>query len=388
MTKRSKVADADSQAAKLAERESAARGAIELVSAADLAAMTLREPRWAVPGLVPEGVTLLAGPPKTGKSWLALGISYAVASGGCALGSVRVEAGEALYGGLEDTRRRLQSRLRTIAAGGPAPSKLFLATSLPRLDAAGLEVLRSTLRSRPELRLVVLDTLARVRPDRKANGDIYAADAALIASLQAVAVEAHVALLALTHTRKVNTKNDDDPLETVTGTLGLTGAADAVLVLRRGRFAQTATLALTGRDIEERQLGLRFDPQGGTWVLVGDAAEVVESEARQAIIASLRGAGRPLTVREVADDTGRKYGNVKFLVSRMVQAGTVVRFGPGTYTLPAISAISLPVLSSPLHTHDSEGSGDSRDSRVEAPLPLRPRDPGDDDEAVPGERVS
>ncbi len=389
--------DVERQAAELAaERKAAKPGPIQLLSAPALAAMDLGEPRSAVPGLLPEGAVLLGGPPKVGKSWLALGMAYAVAYGGYVLGSIRVEAGEVLYCGLEDTRRRLQSRLKMIANGEPVPSRLFLTTSLPRLDAGGLDALRTTLKAHPEMRLVVIDTLARVRPDRRPTGDLYATDGALIASLQAIAVEAHVAILILTHTRKADPKTDRDALETITGTLGLTGAADAVLVLRRGRYAQTATLEVTGRDIEERQLGLRFDPTSGSWTLVGDAAEVLESDARQAIVAALRSTGRPMTVREVAEDTGRKYVNVKFLVLKMTKAGTVVRFGPGTYSLPATptpSLPSLPTLPVQLHTNESEGSEGSGGSEGSKggrgggrtrPLPLHDREPGDDDDVLPG----
>jgi len=77
-------------------------------TAAELRDLKFPEPRWAVPGIIPEGVTLLGGAPKIGKSWLALGLSLAIASGGKALGSVEVEPGAVLYLALEDTGRRLQ----------------------------------------------------------------------------------------------------------------------------------------------------------------------------------------------------------------------------------------------------------------------------------------
>src|SRR5262249_58141949 len=81
---------------------------VETFTAAELVAMELPEPRWAVEGILPEGVTVLAGKPKLGKSWLALNVALAVAGGGVALGAVRVEGGLVLYLALEDTRRRLQ----------------------------------------------------------------------------------------------------------------------------------------------------------------------------------------------------------------------------------------------------------------------------------------
>ncbi|OLT22936.1 hypothetical protein BJF78_32745 [Pseudonocardia sp. CNS-139] len=102
-------------------------GALELMS------MSFPEPRWAVPGVICEGVTLLAGPPKVGKSWLALGLALDIAAGWAALGSIPVEPGPVLYLALEDTARRLQSRMRTVLAGREAPAGLTLAISCPPL---------------------------------------------------------------------------------------------------------------------------------------------------------------------------------------------------------------------------------------------------------------
>ncbi len=66
-------------------------------TAADLMALELPPVRWAVPRVLPEGVTLFAGKPKLGKSWLTLGLGVATATGGVALGKVRVEQGPCLY---------------------------------------------------------------------------------------------------------------------------------------------------------------------------------------------------------------------------------------------------------------------------------------------------
>ena len=82
--------------------------------ASDLQQEDFPEPRWAIEGLLPEGLTILAGPPKVGKSWLCLGVSLAVALGGVALGHISVERGDVLYFGLEDSKRRLKDRLESL----------------------------------------------------------------------------------------------------------------------------------------------------------------------------------------------------------------------------------------------------------------------------------
>src|SRR5207253_2368842 len=99
-------------------------------TAAELMRMKLPPPRWAVPELIPEGLTILAGRPKTGKSWLALHIAIAVATGGAVLTSSPVESGPVLYLAMEDTRRRLQKRLSKLLQG-PPPEQLHIRTRWP-----------------------------------------------------------------------------------------------------------------------------------------------------------------------------------------------------------------------------------------------------------------
>jgi RecA-family ATPase len=93
----------------------------ETITAADLMDLVLEPVKWAVPGVLPEGVTILAGKPKMGKSWLALGWCVGVAAGGCVLGKIGVERGGSLYLGLEDNKRRLQRRLKKILGERRAP---------------------------------------------------------------------------------------------------------------------------------------------------------------------------------------------------------------------------------------------------------------------------
>jgi hypothetical protein len=162
----------------------------DIFTAPELLALDLPEPRWAVEGVVPEGLTLLAGKPKLGKSWLALGLAVAVASGGVALGKLDVKAGDVLYLALEDTVRRLKNRLEKLLGCQQAtpPDRLTLSCLWPRQGEGGLEALGAWLIMHPgTARLVIVDTWPRFRPrSRTHNRDLYTEDYAGAAELKAV----------------------------------------------------------------------------------------------------------------------------------------------------------------------------------------------------------
>ena len=185
-----------------------------IVTAAELASRTFADPRWAVPGVLPDGATLLVGAPKKGKSWLLLGLGIAIAVGGYALGKIPVEGGDALLLCLEDNPRRLQERLWRVLDSEEAPDRLHLVTEWPRLDEDADAVLDAWLAEHPATRLIGIDVLARLRPPSSGNGNLYQLDYSTLARLKAVADAHGVALVAVHHSRKAGA---DDPLETVSG---------------------------------------------------------------------------------------------------------------------------------------------------------------------------
>ncbi len=231
-----------------------------------------------MPDILAEGLNFMAGAPKLGKSWWALGITIAVASGGCALGQIPVERGGVLYLALEDSPRRLKSRLEKMLAGDPAPAGLHFYTEWDRLSEGGAEAIQTWVEEHPAGRLIIVDVLARVRPRVGDRSDRYLADYEAAQPLKTVADKHGLAVVALHHTRKAGA---EDFVETVSGTHGLAAAADTILVCKRARGQADATLHITGRDVEEQDLALRFDGGNGTWTLLGDAAEWALSETRR-----------------------------------------------------------------------------------------------------------
>jgi hypothetical protein len=291
--------------------------AIRFVSGKELEALDFPEPVWIILNILVEGYILLAGRPKLGKSWLALCLAVAVAMGGCALGrgELRAAQGKVLYLALEDRLRRIKNRLRKILGGTPFPENLLIAETWNRLDKGGLDDLKEFLKAHDDCRLVVIDTLAKVRPPRGKNADPYEFDMLVGGALQSLANQFRVSILVVHHTRK---SEADDPLDTVSGTTGITGAADAVMILKRGRGQADGTLSLAGRDISEQELALKFRPEEGAWELMGDAAEYAKSQERLEIIKILREHG-PKTPKEIAEALGKKQNNTRALMWKMAK---------------------------------------------------------------------
>lgn len=291
------------------------------ITAADLVRKRFPEPRWAVPGVLPEGATLFAGAPKKGKSWMMLGLGVAIAAGGVALNSVPVDPGDVLYLALEDNERRLQERLLRVLGGEPAPDRLHFFDRWPGLGEGGAEALDAWLACHPDARLVCVDVVARIRATVNGSANLYQADYQTMADLKRVADHRKVALVGVFHTRKADA---DDPLDTVSGTTGLAGAADTILVLTRQKGRADATLYVRGRDVPEAEHALSFDPETCRWSILGDAAEFRLSEERAAIRDVLRNAGEELAPKQIAEALGKKDGAVRFLIRKMAQAGEVI----------------------------------------------------------------
>jgi hypothetical protein len=309
-----------------------------IITADELLRLTLPEPRWAIPSLVPEGLDLFAGKPKLGKSWLALNLAIACAMGGTALGKIVVEGGDVLYLALEDTPRRLQDRLRKILArqGGKQPRRLHLATEWARQDKGGLDELRRWVDGHKHARLIVVDTWVKYRPARTRNADAYEEDYSHAAAIKKLADEAHIAILPLHHCRKMGAP---DPLEEVSGTLGLTGAADAILVLRRERGQHDAALHVTGRDVEEQELALRWHKEDCLWSILGDAEEYRISKERKTILDVFRRSpGQTQSVQQVAAILEKKVGTVRKLLWQMAEAGQLQALTAGHYMLTSGNA--------------------------------------------------
>jgi len=234
---------------------------LQTIDADTLMSTPLPVTKFIVEGLLPEGLHILAGSPKVGKSWLALWICLQVSKGE-PVWELPTLRGTVLYLCLEDSYSRIQSRLFQIT--DDAPGTLHF-TNLSGSIGDGLEnQITSFLTVHPDTNLIVIDTLQKIR-DIIPDNNSYANDYRDLSTLKNLADQNHIAILLIHHLRKMK---DDDPMNMISGTTGISGATDSNFVLKRkDRSSPRAELHCTGRDIESRVLELTFQKETHTWAL-------------------------------------------------------------------------------------------------------------------------
>ncbi len=215
--------------------------------------------------LIPEGLHILAGAPKIGKSWLALWLCLCI-SQGQPLWNFATTQGEVLYLSLEDSFQRIQTRLFDLTED--APPTLHFAIMADTLKRGLEQQIEQFLTEHPTTKLVVIDTLQCVR-GTGSDSNLYANDYQDIGLLKKLADNQHIAILLIHHLRKLH---DDDPMNMISGSTGLSGAADSTFVLQKSsRLANIASLHCTGRDIPDRTLKLEFGEEDHVWKLLEDS---------------------------------------------------------------------------------------------------------------------
>jgi hypothetical protein len=315
----------------------------KLRNGAWLDAQTFPTLRYHVPRVVPEGLTLNVGPPKVGKSWEALSFGLAIAAGGRVLGCVPVEARPVLYLALEDGDRRLQDRARKLLEGDPIPAAFEYLTRVH--PGRLLETIRLWLTRHPDASpFVILDTLGKVMPPALMGESSYQRDYRIGTALKDLVDEHDGAALFVNHHDSKALR--DDFVLAVSGTNGLAGAADTIVVLSRKRHDPNGVIQVTGRDVVEGEYAVRFE-SGHRWLLDGadfdDATANLRSRRdseslgdRSAAIVGYAKDQAPASVtpKEIADryDIDAKQAGV--YLQRLADTDRLTKVGRGQYAYP------------------------------------------------------
>lgn len=294
---------------------------------ATLMTQTFPPLKWVVPRYIPEGCTLFSGKPKIGKSWLALATALACVRGEEVLGETCPKQ-FVLHCALEDTERRLQDRTQTlIGSDRDGLENYFYELEIPRLNQGCAAYLKQRI-AEDHITLIIIDTLAAVASPKGRDETQNAADYRNITELTKLAHETGVSILIVHHMRK---QGSGDRFDMISGTLGLSAAADHLVLL--DNEGDGLRLSTKGRDAEPEDKMVDFDSEMGEWTITGDYEEqdTGTSKTRQLIYAALGNETSSMKPSEVAKMTGLKLSTVQGTLRRMARAGEIKRTSYGSY---------------------------------------------------------
>ena len=216
-----------------------------------------------IEGMLAPGLYILAGASKIGKSWLVLQIAHHISTG-LPLWDRKTVKGDVLYLSLEDTLRRIQSRLLRICDG--ETGNIIFATEAELIGNGFEKQIHNYMRHYPKTKLIIIDTLIKVR-DISWSSSVYADDYACMTVFKHLAEQYDIAIVLVHHTRK---QESQDIMEMISGTNGIMGCADGAMVLERPkRLLPEASLNMTSRDFEDAKILLRQDKETMCWEYVG-----------------------------------------------------------------------------------------------------------------------
>ncbi len=309
---------------------------LETFTVADLMKKELPPLEEIIPQILPEGLTVLSGKPKTGKSYLVMDWGLAIAHGGLAMGQLPCKQGSVLYMALEGNERLLKERLTTLGRyferETSSVTNLEIALRAKVLDKGGYEQIEGWIKGHPDAKLAIIDTYQKVKPMKRGNIDDYDAAVETLGRLQEIANEKHISILIVHHNTKSRT---DDDFDAILGTTGIRATTDTNIVLNRTRGGDD--LEITVLSIESRQgipegrYAYRFkEADTPVILLLGDADEYSISKERAEVLELLK-SDPGLTPSQIGDALGKK--NINPLLQKMRKAGQVIS-KKGKYELP------------------------------------------------------
>lgn len=247
---------------------------LNFLSASELQSKDFPLPNIIVQHMLYQGLAIIAGPPKIGKSWISVDLATCIATGQPFLGH-ETEQGDCLYLALEDSYNRLKLRINKILNNQKAPDNLYLSTISSNLEDGLLDELTNFISLHPSTKLIIIDTLQKVRGSMKYNQSAYEYDYKEIAKLKQFADKYGICILLIHHLRKA--KDTEDVFNRISGTNGIAGAADTMIVLSKTDRSNSETLfSITGRDVESYEEIIQFDKNSCKWKTLHTEQELIK----------------------------------------------------------------------------------------------------------------
>lgn len=251
---------------------------VNIISAKDLQQMEFTATYYAVEGVIPEGETVIAAPPKTGKSWLMLDMCLAVATGNKFL-DFETTKSDTLYLALEDGDKFEQERLNIVCPQEAPENFFFIFDNILHLNEGFLLQLDEFIAIHPNVKLIVIDTLNFVQYHPGKGESAYHCDYRTGKDLKSWGEKHEIAVVVVTHTTKMI--HAEDEMMNVSGTNGVTGAADSVVVLsKEHRTDHNAKMFITGRKVRQQVHEIEFDEVACRWKYQG-VAQIGDRDKRE-----------------------------------------------------------------------------------------------------------
>lgn len=255
---------------KEAIKETSSTSTIKSINAKELLSMKIEAPHTVVDNMICQGVTIYAGAPKVGKSWSCLDLCISVCKGQAFLGFATNKC-DCSYFALEDSWYRLQNRLKKVLSGKDVTDieNFHLQLYCSPLDNGLLEELESHLKEFPNVKLIILDTLQKVRGNQGTD-NMYSNDYKEISKIKSFADEHKICIVLIHHLKK---GKEDDIFDKINGSTGITGAADTTIILSKEKGKKEVLFSIQGRDVESTDKLLIFNKDTFKWEVVCEDLE-------------------------------------------------------------------------------------------------------------------
>lgn len=253
---------------------------LKIVTAAELNSKLFQRPPYIVESLLYPGVTILAAPPKTGKSFLVLDLACCVAEGKPFWG-YNTTQGDVLYLDLESMEWSTQTRLPVVGrkSAQDCPDSLSIVyEKVKNIDNGLIEQLNGWISAAKNPRLIIIDTLVYVKSKLKRGESIYEAESAAIGKLNDLGNKNNIAIIAVTHTHKSSGRGDEDPLEKINGSMGISGSANGIWNIDGPRKDAKKKFFATGKNIG--QVELEIESKDCRWVCHGTLEDAQERDRK------------------------------------------------------------------------------------------------------------
>lgn len=297
---------------------------LNTMNASDLFYMDIQPTEFIINNLIPVGMVIVASPPKYGKSWMMLDMCLSVAEGRDFLGFTTNKCG-VLYLALEDRNDRLKERMLKITNGKPFPAGLEIAIDASPLGGGFIEHMEDYLTDHPETKLIVIDTFVKIRGIPNGKESAYAIDSREAGTLKKFADQHNIAVVLVTHTRK--SIDTSDPFANITGTFGVAGAADDMIVLTKEKRSDNLTkMSVTGRDVTYEEYPIVFDTNSYKWMRQGESYELAAAQQENELryMEYFTGNIRKTLVKLLEENNGIWQGRCGEIIEKSREYGTPI----------------------------------------------------------------